>query len=998
MRRIVVVMAIAGFVGLASGPPAHAWMIAQDCEQELATDQNNVEWWFDSHVRTIGGGKDTASNAFEGPNIQYDTFLGPPNPHPAVPYTIARFLGIGSTGLKATIPQSPGGKRNFGVFGEGPLVPRMIDVQWKVDGAVSASVPIPSVAFTWVAFDNTTGLGTVQVTVTNETYTDDIVVSEVGYRVLPINSFSLANLNRGTPGTRAGMPPSTFAPSGVADGTVLTQGAANSAAFLVGGVGLSDDIVVYVTSRFNSLGGAPSGTWVAWNSGTYVPARKPYLGRVMLPAVNSSAGVRNASAYTTALGYIENAAHTELMNKIPFRAITPVAGTAPARFFSMTRSNVHPGRVALEASKNAGYNDLLLCTTGPGGMKRGYLRTAAECVYRDVLVKARVLPGASSNSTLATRMTINSDDFGGPVAIRVTPTGDSYYASVLTRRPTEISLMKELGGVKTVLTTTGAGAAWDNGDPILIDRVDPVPMPAPPNAYVPTTYDVALSAIGNVITLKVTEVGNPLHTKTLSAIDGSIRRGYVGLRVERDGGLESPTDTNGALSVKYETMIQNYEIEDPLASYAYTVAVGSSMAADLDALEADGGTLQNQRSASVLSDAEIAQMFYAIGIRGSLLQTTWDLDNYVERGGYADGCTNPAGCTWPAGGPAAYNWAPMVVPFGQTLPFFEPPFDSGSLSAYWQSGTSAGGTTHNGSAFVNIPQVLGEHVLGQARSCQNLGAIVNRNAADVGCAGAGATWFDARAGLYAANSGDFRGGAGPNPWGGNLYFHPDSIRILSAAQGGDPTHPIVAGLSDGTGTQLTKVYAFPWRHFMTGGDPVTAGALPLAVETQAALAGGADGVVNGHPAWGIVTAEAGTGRIVVAPDANAPNPTFPARNAFIFPGDHSFHRMTYVGFEIARRTILWSLGAPIQPSPWIYFGDADEDGDVDLNDFSHFSTCFNGPNNPIDYAAGCLDVDSDQDGDVDLLDFSAFASCFNGPNRAPGVGCQVPPISIPGAL
>lgn len=67
--------------------------------------------------------------------------------------------------------------------------------------------------------------------------------------------------------------------------------------------------------------------------------------------------------------------------------------------------------------------------------------------------------------------------------------------------------------------------------------------------------------------------------------------------------------------------------------------------------------------------------------------------------------------------------------------------------------------------------------------------------------------------------------------------------------------------------------------------------------------------------------------------------------------------------------------------------DLDDDGDVDLSDFTGFLTCFNGPNRlwpgpPVDVeACTCIDVDADLD--VDLLDFSAFLQCFNGPARPP---------------
>lgn len=62
--------------------------------------------------------------------------------------------------------------------------------------------------------------------------------------------------------------------------------------------------------------------------------------------------------------------------------------------------------------------------------------------------------------------------------------------------------------------------------------------------------------------------------------------------------------------------------------------------------------------------------------------------------------------------------------------------------------------------------------------------------------------------------------------------------------------------------------------------------------------------------------------------------------------------------------------------------DLDKDGDVDLDDFTLFRGCFNGPNR-LPAAAGCAGSDFDHDNDVDLEDFAIFRSCFNGPNSRP---------------
>lgn len=58
-------------------------------------------------------------------------------------------------------------------------------------------------------------------------------------------------------------------------------------------------------------------------------------------------------------------------------------------------------------------------------------------------------------------------------------------------------------------------------------------------------------------------------------------------------------------------------------------------------------------------------------------------------------------------------------------------------------------------------------------------------------------------------------------------------------------------------------------------------------------------------------------------------------------------------------------------------GDADEDLDVDLFDFSVYQRCFSGPGGSI--ASGCEQADFDGDNDVDLDDWSGLHAAFVGP-------------------
>jgi|GEM_PF-474197 len=62
--------------------------------------------------------------------------------------------------------------------------------------------------------------------------------------------------------------------------------------------------------------------------------------------------------------------------------------------------------------------------------------------------------------------------------------------------------------------------------------------------------------------------------------------------------------------------------------------------------------------------------------------------------------------------------------------------------------------------------------------------------------------------------------------------------------------------------------------------------------------------------------------------------------------------------------------------------DFDRDGDVDLNDFSNFQSCFSGPGRPAS-RPDCAGADAEGDGDVDVADFASFQLCFNGSSRPP---------------
>lgn len=62
----------------------------------------------------------------------------------------------------------------------------------------------------------------------------------------------------------------------------------------------------------------------------------------------------------------------------------------------------------------------------------------------------------------------------------------------------------------------------------------------------------------------------------------------------------------------------------------------------------------------------------------------------------------------------------------------------------------------------------------------------------------------------------------------------------------------------------------------------------------------------------------------------------------------------------------------------ILMGDADNDNDVDLDDFAQFRICLSSPA-ASDLRCGCCRLDFEPDNDVDLLDFARFQEAFSGP-------------------
>jgi hypothetical protein len=96
------------------------------------------------------------------------------------------------------------------------------------------------------------------------------------------------------------------------------------------------------------------------------------------------------------------------------------------------------------------------------------------------------------------------------------------------------------------------------------------------------------------------------------------------------------------------------------------------------------------------------------------------------------------------------------------------------------------------------------------------------------------------------------------------------------------------------------------------------------------------------------------------------------------PGDQT-PTLALKGFHIDN---VRNQPIPCSHSPW---ADADNDGDVDSDDYAVFQKCYSGPGAaPATPACAC--VDRNTDGKVNETDFAAFVSCRQGP------GVPVPPV------
>ena len=90
----------------------------------------------------------------------------------------------------------------------------------------------------------------------------------------------------------------------------------------------------------------------------------------------------------------------------------------------------------------------------------------------------------------------------------------------------------------------------------------------------------------------------------------------------------------------------------------------------------------------------------------------------------------------------------------------------------------------------------------------------------------------------------------------------------------------------------------------------------------------------------------------------------------------------YIDYDYARRMTRSAAGFLVDNAGVQVItadGDYEGDGDVDMDDYIWFQTCFSGEGNAYPPAIGCDDFDFDGDDDVDLTDYEEFYPLLAGP-------------------
>ena len=658
-----------------------------------------------------------------------------------------------------------------------------------------------------------------------------------------------------------------------------------------------------------------------------------------------------------------NLPQQDILLKMPFAAYQSVNGAATA-FHTGTDRNLD------------GVSELLLDSTGEGGLKHSYVRSGGSNSYDRIRVRALILPGAAS-------------DAGGPIAIRIqgedaAMPGASYYTRVTP--DADVAIMLDNGdGTVTELASAGT---WSNGASVSIPEYDG-------NTF--TCYQVTMEADGSAISATIDEisdcetvlydsVANRLQASrsvTLEATDTTLTEGYFGLRSFHDNSTPGGPDNIGAQLT--DCSVLDLHIADPREQrdndapriVMFTGAFGHDFRDFFD-YSLDPSPSRKSRLFNRVNGA-VSEQF---------------MSNYFRSMGFVVD----------------------EVPFSAMSSGLITPEEVNETYELWYfSGAGGSSATRGFMRDVTIPIIFGEHVAGEnawggAYSTPNRKNNGNEQAIDCRvqeppdrgpCSG---DWT-------VASAEDMKNCQGLS-----------HLRVFNEGLFGAPEHPIIRGLADENGNipvmdarrfNSNLSYLQPPEGFKTisGTDLLTvaqnlelrewgygipetqmAGWPPAGAEdgTGWALAGFANPCDlngpslleksieftaddEGTPAKGhtsIMAIEAGTPRVIrndLTEDCVAPC-EWESRAAFLWPSDRNYQYATPEALVIYRRTLLWVLNlldSPNRSSTLFRRGDSDVSGSVDLTDavFTLNALFQGGP------APSCRDAaDSNDDESLDLTD------------------------------
>jgi len=649
----------------------------------------------------------------------------------------------------------------------------------------------------------------------------------------------------------------------------------------------------------------------------------------------------------------------DILLRMPFAAVQTVNGAAAA-FHTGTDRNLD------------GVSELLLDSSGEGGLKHSYLRSGGDNSYDRIRVRALILPGAAT-------------DAGGPIAIRIQEdTGESYY--VRTTPDADVAIMKDNGdGTSTELASAGS---WASGAAVNIPEADG-------NTF--TCYQVTFEADGNALSAVIDEIGNcgtqlfesvanrliPRNTVTLNATDDSLSEGFFGLRSFHDNTVPGGPDTKGAELT--DCSVVDLHIEDP----------------------------REQR------DFDAPKIFMFTGSFGHDFRDFFDYS--------VDPSPSRKSRLWNrANGPVSEQFMSNYfrsmgfvvdeVPFsGMSSGLVTPEEVNAEYRLWYFSGAGGSSSTRGFMRDITIPIIFGEHVAGENSWGGAYSTPARKNNGNEQA-------IDCRLQEPPDRgpcSGDWTIDTAEDKKNCQGLSH---LRVFPAELFGAPEHPIIRGLADENGNipvmdarrmNANLGYKQPPDGFKTisgtdmmsvaqnlearewgYGIPETqmAGWPPAGAEdgTGWALAGFANPCdpngpsllesniqftadKEGTPAKGhtsVMAVEAGTPRVIrsdLTEDCIAPC-EWNSRVAFLWPSDRNYHYATPEALVIYRRTLLWVLGllnSPNRSSTLFRRGDSDASGDVDLTDAVYsLNALFQGGPEP-----SCRDAaDANDDEQLDLTD------------------------------